>query len=84
MKFTQLFTVTALVTLAVATPTPGGGGDGHGTPGPNDSCCKQVTSASDPAAAGIIALLGIIVQGVNVLVGLNCSPITVIGNGNGW
>ena len=31
----------------------------------------------------LLGLLGIVVQGVDVLVGINCSPITVIGVGSG-
>ncbi len=35
--------------------------------------------SSDPAIASQLGLLGIILSGLNVLVGLDCSPITVIG-----
>ncbi|KAK1216819.1 sc3 hydrophobin [Marasmius sp. AFHP31] len=84
MKFNQLFTVSALATLAVATPTggSGGGSGGNCNTGPIQ-CCNSVTKASDGAAAGILGLLGIVLQDLNVLVGLQCSPITVIGGGNG-
>ncbi|KAK7041890.1 sc3 hydrophobin [Paramarasmius palmivorus] len=37
--------------------------------------------ASDPAIAKDLGLLGVVVQGVNVLVGLTCTPVTVIGAG---
>ncbi|RPD71287.1 hypothetical protein L226DRAFT_468823, partial [Lentinus tigrinus ALCF2SS1-7] len=39
--------------------------------------------ASDPSIATVLKGLGISVQDVNALVGLNCSPITVIGVGSG-
>ncbi|KAK1229948.1 hypothetical protein PQX77_006977 [Marasmius sp. AFHP31] len=78
MQF-KLFTLATLATLAVATPTTGGGSCNTGP----IQCCNNVTNAKDPAAAGILALLGIILQDVNVVVGLSCSPITVIGGGNG-
>jgi len=81
MKFTQLFTIASLTTLAVATPT--GGGD-HAPPGPNDRCCEETTTASDPDAAKALGAIGVILQDLDVIVGLNCSPITVVGDNNGW
>ncbi|KAI0682430.1 fungal hydrophobin [Cerioporus squamosus] len=65
--FSKLFTIASLAILAVATPTPGGG----------------TAKASDPAAAGILKSIGVVVQDVDALVGLTCSPITVIGVGTG-
>ncbi|THH11957.1 hypothetical protein EW146_g7871 [Bondarzewia mesenterica] len=46
-------------------------------------CCNTVESASAPSAATLLGLLGIVLQGVDVLVGLTCTPITVIGLGSG-
>jgi len=46
-------------------------------------CCNSATSATDPTAAGLLGLLGVVVQGVDVLVGLGCTPITVIGVAGG-
>ncbi|KAK1217390.1 hypothetical protein PQX77_019929 [Marasmius sp. AFHP31] len=80
MKFSQLFTVSALATLAVATPTGGSGGSCNTGP---IQCCNTVTNSKDPVAAGILGLLGIVIQDVTVALGLGCSPITVIGGGNG-
>ncbi|KAL0579505.1 hypothetical protein V5O48_002489 [Marasmius crinis-equi] len=89
MLFSKLFALSAMTTLAAATAiTKRGGGGGGGDSGSSGSCpavqcCKTVTKASDPAAAGIIGLLGIVINDLNVGVGLNCSPITIIGGGNG-
>ena len=41
----------------------------------------NIIQASDPAASTILALLGIVLQDLNVGVGLTCSPVTVIGVG---
>ena len=46
-------------------------------------CCESVQKASDPTAAGILKSIGVVAQGVDVLVGLTCSPVTVIGVGSG-
>ncbi|KAK1229775.1 hypothetical protein PQX77_007152 [Marasmius sp. AFHP31] len=79
MLFNKFFAISALTTLAVATPVARSGDCTTGTL----ECCNNVTTAKDPVAALLIALLGIVVQDVNVGVGLTCSPITVIGGGNG-
>jgi len=46
-------------------------------------CCNSVESAGGPTASKLLALLGVVVQDVNVLVGITCTPITVIGAGSG-
>ncbi|KAJ8090101.1 hypothetical protein PM082_018683 [Marasmius tenuissimus] len=81
MMFNKLFTLAAFTTLAVATPT-GLSARGDCSTGPIQ-CCDTVTTAKDPVVAPILALIGVIVQDLNVGVGLTCSPITVIGGGNG-
>ena len=49
-------------------------------------CCDTVEKASDPSTAAILASIGVVVQDVDALVGLTCSPIAVIGvgSGNDW
>ncbi|TFK99167.1 fungal hydrophobin [Pterulicium gracile] len=44
-------------------------------------CCQSTEAASGPNASKLLGLLGVVVQDLNVLVGLQCSPITVIGGG---
>ncbi|KAJ3879872.1 fungal hydrophobin-domain-containing protein [Lentinula edodes] len=81
MQFKLAFVSIALATLAVATPAPRGEPASSCSTGPVQ-CCNTVESASTPGAAAILGLLGIVLQDLNVLVGLTCSPITVIGLGN--
>ncbi|EJF58017.1 fungal hydrophobin [Dichomitus squalens LYAD-421 SS1] len=54
-------------------------------------CCESTETigisstsrAGSPAGAALLGLLGVVVQDANVLLGINCSPITVIGVGTG-
>ncbi|KAL4245768.1 Hydrophobin [Abortiporus biennis] len=84
--FVRLSTFVALATplLAVATPTAlkaRGGEPSSACSVGNLQCCNTVEKASDPAATNILSSIGIVVQDVNALVGLTCSPISVIGVG---
>ncbi|KAJ7834997.1 fungal hydrophobin [Mycena olivaceomarginata] len=68
-----------LITLAAATGTP---------PPPvtcptSPRCCSSVQDSNSSAASAVAALLGLDLTGLNVPVGLSCSPITVIGNNCG-
>ncbi|KAI0650730.1 fungal hydrophobin-domain-containing protein [Trametes meyenii] len=44
-------------------------------------CCDRVESADSAAAAGLISALGIAIKDVTAKVGLDCSPISVVGAG---
>ena len=75
--FSKLFVLSAI--LAVATAAPNSAPSGTGTL----ECCESVKKASDPAATKIIDALDIVIQDLDVLVGLTCSAISVIGVGTG-
>ncbi|KAJ7501586.1 hydrophobin 2 [Mycena galericulata] len=79
--FSKLSVVVAsvLITLAAAAPwtTP------PVTPPTSNQCCSSVQSSSSTAASTVAALLGLDLTGLNVPVGLSCSPITVVGNNCG-
>ncbi|KAF8155516.1 hydrophobin-251 [Crassisporium funariophilum] len=74
--------VLALPILAAASILPRGG------TGPSSqcnvgtlSCCNSVQDASSSAVTSLLGLLGVILDGLTGQVGVNCSPITVIGAG---
>ncbi|KAK7015103.1 hypothetical protein VNI00_019228 [Paramarasmius palmivorus] len=72
----KLFSLAALATLAAATGIPAS----ECTTGPIQ-CCNTTGKASDPSIAKVLSLLGVVAQGVDVLVGVTCTPVTVIGAG---
>ncbi|KAJ3980141.1 fungal hydrophobin [Lentinula detonsa] len=45
-------------------------------------CCDSTETAGSAAGAALLGLLGVVVQDVDVLLGLTCDPITVIGVGS--
>ncbi|KAJ7063920.1 hydrophobin [Mycena amicta] len=72
--FNKLVALFALFTLAAAAPSPRADGP---------QCCASVIPTSDPSLAALSALVGVNLAGLNVPIGLSCSPITVIGNNCG-
>ncbi|OSD08040.1 hydrophobin 1 [Trametes coccinea BRFM310] len=81
MIFTRVatFALGALPILAAATPLATR--DNCST-GPVQ-CCQSTEKANSAAGSMILGLLGIVLQDLDVVLGLNCSPITVIGVGTG-
>ncbi|KAK7676145.1 hypothetical protein QCA50_014916 [Cerrena zonata] len=74
----------ALSFLAVATPVPatsGGEPASECNTGPIQ-CCQSTEAADSTSGAALLGLLGIVLQDVNVLLGVTCSPISVIGVGS--
>ncbi|KAJ7128321.1 hypothetical protein C8R44DRAFT_873047 [Mycena epipterygia] len=75
----SIIVASVLITFAAAIPTT--------TPpvtAPTSlQCCSSVQSSNSDSVAGVAALLGLNLSGLNVPVGLGCSPITVIGNNCG-
>ncbi|KAJ7642410.1 POH2 hydrophobin [Mycena polygramma] len=81
-----------LITLAAAMPQCGGGGGGGGgggsplppvTPPSSDQCCDSVQSSNSGAVMAVATLLGLDLTGLDVPVGLSCSPLTVVGDNCG-
>ncbi|EIW61062.1 fungal hydrophobin [Trametes versicolor FP-101664 SS1] len=74
-------TISALPLLAAATPLEARN-SGSCSTGPVQ-CCQSTETAGSTAGSALLGSLGIVVQDVNVLVGVTCSPITVVGVGSG-
>ncbi|KAJ7120039.1 hypothetical protein C8R44DRAFT_981994 [Mycena epipterygia] len=69
-----------LITLAAAIPTT----TPPVTPPTSNQCCSSVqSSGSTSAVAAVAGLLGLDLSGLDVPIGLSCSPITVGGNNCG-
>ncbi|KAF7336086.1 Hydrophobin 2 [Mycena sanguinolenta] len=77
--FSKLFTTAVFITLAAATPW---NGPPVTTP-TSDQCCNSVVPSTSSAASAVAALLGLDLTGLDVPIGLSCSPITVGGNNCG-
>ena len=81
--FSKLIAISTFAILAVATPAPNSSpSSGSCSTGPIQ-CCQSVQSANSSSIAPIRGALGIVVQDVNALVGLDCSAITGVGVGGG-
>jgi len=46
-------------------------------------CCDTVESASSSGVGVILGLLGIVLDSLDVLVGLGCTPLSIVGIGSG-
>ncbi|KIJ28126.1 hypothetical protein M422DRAFT_188792, partial [Sphaerobolus stellatus SS14] len=46
-------------------------------------CCNTVQSASDPSVSTLTGLLGLLLGPITGQVGLGCTPINIIGLGQG-
>ncbi|TEB33731.1 fungal hydrophobin [Coprinellus micaceus] len=70
----KLIAALALASVVAATPTK----RAECSTGPIQ-CCNSVQKAGAPAVSTLLGLLGIVVQDVNIPVGVTCSPISIIG-----
>ncbi|KIJ29215.1 hypothetical protein M422DRAFT_269395 [Sphaerobolus stellatus SS14] len=80
MKFALALPV-AFGLLAVAAPSPQYGVSQCNTG--KASCCNTVQDASSGPVSTLLGLLGIVAAGITGQVGLGCTPISVIGVGQG-
>nr|GAT49607.1 hydrophobin [Mycena chlorophos] len=80
--FSKLLTVFAVATAAAAWATTTTAPPPVTTPS-SPQCCDSVVSSTSEAASLVAALVGLDLTGLDIPVGLSCSPITVIGNNCG-
>ncbi|KAJ7028066.1 hypothetical protein C8F04DRAFT_69386 [Mycena alexandri] len=79
--FSKLSVVVASVLIALAAAMPQstpGVPPPPVTPPTTFMCCASVVSSTSPSATIIAGLLGVDISGLNVPIGLSCSPITVV------
>ncbi|KAJ7759489.1 fungal hydrophobin [Mycena metata] len=81
--FSKLSVVVVSVLITLAAAIPNGTPPPPVTPPTSPQCCASTVPSSSTAASAVAALLGLDLSGLDVLVGLSCSPITVIGNNCG-
>lgn len=88
LKFVFLF---VLFAVAIAYPAPSKTKPSPPQPTQDQcntgpvQCCNSVQSASSTAASSLLGLLGVVLQNVDVLVGITCSPISALSlGGNSW
>ncbi|GJE95128.1 fungal hydrophobin [Phanerochaete sordida] len=77
-----IFATVALPLLAVATPAAQVARNDQPS-APTTACCDSTIPADSAAAVPILKGLGVVLQDVDVLIGLTCSPISVVGVGSG-
>ncbi|KAI0713767.1 fungal hydrophobin-domain-containing protein [Earliella scabrosa] len=75
--FSRVAAIATLAFVAVAAA-----GDSKCNTGPVQ-CCNKLESANSDAGSAILSLLGIAVQDVTAKIGLECSPLSVVGVGSG-
>ncbi|KAF7360974.1 Hydrophobin 2 [Mycena sanguinolenta] len=80
--FSKLSVVAVSVLVTLAAAMPGGYTPPVTTPTSNQ-CCSSVQSSSSNVVSAVAGLLGLDLSGLNVPIGLGCSPITVLGNNCG-
>lgn len=71
-----MFAKLAIVSLAIIAAATGAAAQECST-GAIQCCGATTTESSSPGLATLLGLLGIVAGGVNVPIGLECSPISV-------
>ncbi|KAJ7063893.1 hypothetical protein C8F01DRAFT_1229498 [Mycena amicta] len=81
--FSKLSLLSAAVLISLAAAIPNGSPPPPVTPPTVPMCCASVQDSTSSAVSAVAALVGLDLTGINVPIGLSCSPITIIGNNCG-
>ncbi|KAJ7659076.1 hypothetical protein DFH06DRAFT_435996 [Mycena polygramma] len=81
--FSKLSVVITSVLITLAAAIPNGTPPPPVTPPTSPQCCSSVQDSSSSAVSAVAAALGLDLTGIDVPIGLSCSPITVVGNNCG-
>ncbi|KAJ3486629.1 hypothetical protein NLI96_g4092 [Meripilus lineatus] len=76
-----ILSVVAFSAAFSAAGTPGPIPAGSCNTGPVQCCDSLQTAGNDPATTMLLGAIGVSVTDVNALIGLTCTPISVIGLG---
>ncbi|KAJ2919439.1 hypothetical protein MD484_g1006, partial [Candolleomyces efflorescens] len=82
----SLIAISSVFLAATAVPTPGGkGGDVSQCNGGTVQCCNEYheKETEDESVKGLLSLLHINLDGVEGMIGMNCSPVSAVAIGNG-
>ncbi|KAK0436415.1 fungal hydrophobin [Armillaria borealis] len=75
---TQTVTTTVTVSGATTTVTE----PASSCSSSNLQCCNSLQSSSSNAVSALLGLLGVVLNDVTALVGITCTPITIVGVGS--
>ncbi|KAJ7631556.1 hydrophobin [Mycena polygramma] len=81
--FSKLSIVVASVLISLAAAMPNGVPPPPVTPPTSAQCCSSVVPPTSSAASAVAAIVGLDLSGIDVPVGLSCTPITVVGDNCG-
>jgi len=73
------FAILAFATLALATGAP----PASQCQTAPVQCCNSVEAAGAPGVSALLATVGVVLQDVNIPIGITCTPISVVGVGSG-
>ncbi|KAF8641759.1 hypothetical protein AX16_009836 [Volvariella volvacea WC 439] len=81
LAFTALVAATNPTVTVTVTPAPTSTSPASQCNTGSLQCCNSVQAASSSAVGLLLGLLGIVISDLTALVGITCSPLTIIGGG---